>query len=128
MARAPLPTRGALVQAPSGRRRNPPAVTSAERPSLADVFARSERMVGRRIAEEYVLVPIVGRGADLDAIFNLNRVGAFIWERLDGSSSGEEIVRALVEEFDVDSVRAVDDYRVFMAQLLSIDAVRPCQP
>ncbi|HWW93853.1 MAG TPA: PqqD family protein [Vicinamibacteria bacterium] len=103
-------------------------MTSAERPSLADVFARSERMVGRRIAEEYVLVPIVGRGADLDAIFNLNRVGAFIWERLDGSSSGEEIVRALVEEFDVDSVRAVEDYRAFMAQLLSIDAVRPCQP
>jgi Coenzyme PQQ synthesis protein D (PqqD) len=128
VAGGPLPTRGALVQAPFGRSRNPTAVTSAESPSLADVFARSERMVGRRIAEEYVLVPIVSRGTDLDAIFNLNRVGAFIWERLDGSASGEEIVRALVEEFDVDSARAVDDYRAFMAQLLSIDAVRPCQP
>ncbi|HXB57830.1 MAG TPA: PqqD family protein [Vicinamibacteria bacterium] len=103
-------------------------MTSAESLSLADVFARSERMVGRRIAEEYVLVPIVGRGADLDAIFNLNRVGAFIWERLDGRSSGEEIVRALVEDFDVDSLRAVADYRAFMVQLLSIEAVHPCRP
>jgi Coenzyme PQQ synthesis protein D (PqqD) len=103
-------------------------VRSAESPSLADVFARSERMVGRRIADEYVLVPIVGRGADLDAIFNLNRVGAFIWERLDGRSSGEQIVRALMEEFDVDSARAMDDYRGFMAQLLSIEAVSPCRP
>jgi hypothetical protein len=100
-------------------------VSSEEAPSLAQAFARCERMVGRRIAEEYVLVPIVGRGADLDAIFNLNRVGAFIWERLDGRSTGEEIVKALVEQFDVEPARAIDDYRAFLAQLLAIEAVSP---
>ena len=103
-------------------------MTSAETPSLTQVFVRSERMVGRRIAEEYVLVPIVGRGPELEAIFNLNRVGAFIWERLDGRASGDEIVGDLVERFDVERARAVDDYRAFMAQLLSIQAVRPSAP
>jgi len=51
------------------------------------VYARSDRMVGRRIAGEYVLVPLGGKGVDLDAILNLNSVGAFIWEQVGGAAS-----------------------------------------
>lgn len=80
-------------------------------------------MVGRKIADEFILVPIVGRGADVDAIFTLNRVGAFIWDHLDGRTSGETIVAALVEGFDVDRTQAESDYESFLAQLLQIRAV-----
>lgn len=80
-------------------------------------------MVGRKIADEFILVPIVGRGADVDAIFTLNRVGAFIWDHLDGRTSGETIVAALVEGFDVDRTQAEADYEAFLAQLLQIRAV-----
>ena len=94
-------------------------------PSLDEVFVRSERMVGRRIADEYVLVPIAGRGADVDGIYNLNRLGAFIWERLDGKSDGAAIVQAIVARFEVDADRAARDYREFVARLRSIRAVVP---
>jgi hypothetical protein len=90
---------------------------------LERAFARSERVVGRRIAGEYVLVPIVGHGAQVDAIFNLNRVGAFIWERLDGSTPGRAIVAALVDRYEVTRQQAEADYREFLAKLLSIEAV-----
>lgn len=90
---------------------------------LERTFTRSPRMVGRKIADEFILVPIVGRGADVDAIFTLNRVGAFIWDRLDGRASGETIVAALVEGFDVDRTQAESDYELFLAQLLQIRAV-----
>src|SRR5204863_354692 len=57
-------------------RRAPHAPAPAERvvkaPRLGDAYARGARIVGRRIAGEYVLVPLVTHGADLDAIFNLN--------------------------------------------------------
>jgi hypothetical protein len=89
----------------------------------AQRFARSPRMVGRRIAGEYLLVPIVGRGADLDAIYTLNPLGAFIWERLDGQTPGAAIIQAIVEGFEVESDRAADDYRSFLSQLVSIRAV-----
>jgi hypothetical protein len=92
-------------------------------PSLRKVFARSEHMVGRRIAEEFVLVPLVGHGAQLDSIFNLNRVGTLIWQQLDGRRAGEEIVAALVERFDVDRATAAADYRRFLGKLISIGAV-----
>ena len=93
--------------------------------SLAEVYARSEKMVGRRIADEFVLVPLVGRGADIDGIFELSRVGAFIWERLDGRASGERIVAALLDGFQVERPQAEADYVEFVGKLLSIDAVKP---
>lgn len=105
-------------QAPRRARR-----TAEDEASLDAVFTRSDRMVGRRIAGEFVLVPIVGHGAQLDAIYNLNRVGAFAWEQLDGRRSGERIVEALVARFDVDRATAQADYRVFLSKLLAIHAV-----
>ena len=93
------------------------------KPSLGHALARSEQMVGRRIAGEYVLVPLVGRGADIDAIFNLNRVGAFIWERLDGRTGGSAVVEALMEHFTVDRATAEADYLRFVEQLKSIGAL-----
>lgn len=93
-------------------------------PRLDDVFARSERIVGRRIAGEYVLVPLVGRGTDADFIYTLNRVAAAMWESLDGKTSGEEVVRRVVEAFEVDEPRAARDYLELMETLESIEAVR----
>ena len=91
---------------------------------LSQVYVRSERIVGRRIADEFILVPIVGHGAELDAIFNLNRVAAFIWQRLDGTNSGAAIVQALVEHYEVGTQEAEADYRDFVAKLFSINAVQ----
>lgn len=92
--------------------------------SLQQVFARSDRMVGRRIAGEYVVIPLAGRGADLDSILNFNRVGAFIWEQLDGSQSGRQIVTAMAARFDVDADTAAGDYLDFLAKLCELKAVR----
>ena len=95
-----------------------------ELPARLDaIYARSERMVGRRIADEYLLVPIVGRGAEVEAIYNLNTIAAFIWEELDGKTPGEAIVRAIATRYDVDDETAVADYRTFIGQLQSIRAV-----
>ena len=38
------------------------------RPRPEEAWARSERMAGRRIGDEYVLMPLAGRGADLDRV------------------------------------------------------------
>ena len=93
-------------------------------PRLSDVFARSERIVGRRIAGEYVLVPLVGRGADADFIYTLNRVAAAMWESLDGKASGNDVVRLVVERYEVEPDRAGRDYLELMESLESIEAVR----
>jgi hypothetical protein len=91
---------------------------------LGEAWARSERMVGRRIGDEYVLVPLAGRGADLDSILNLNRVAAFVWERLDGEASGRDVVEAVLERFDVERAQAEQDYLELIDTLVEVGAVR----
>jgi hypothetical protein len=96
----------------------------AVNPSRLDVvYDKSSRVVGRRIGDEYVLVPLAGRGADLDSILNLNRVGAFIWEQLDGVRTGDEVVAALVARFDVGRPQAEADYLEFLTTLRGLKAV-----
>jgi methyltransferase-like protein len=67
-------------------------------------------MLGRRIGDQYVLVRLAERGADVDSILNLNRVAAFVWEQLDGERSGQEVVEAVLERFEVERFRAEQDY------------------
>jgi hypothetical protein len=94
---------------------------------LARRWARSPRVVGRRIGSEYVLVPLAGRGADLDSIYNLNRVAAFVWERLDGARDGAAIVEDVVAGFDVSRERAAADYLELVETLAGLRAVVPAE-
>lgn len=82
-------------------------------------------MVGRRIGDEYVLVPLAGRGADLDSILNLNRVAAFVWEELAEPRTGAALVEALVERFEVERERAEADVLELLETLLAVKAVGP---
>ena len=87
-------------------------------------YTRSERMIGRDVGGEFILVPLAGRGADLDSVFNLNGVATFIWQQLDGKRTGQAVVDALVERFEVEREQAALDYLTLLGQLLEIDAVR----
>jgi Coenzyme PQQ synthesis protein D (PqqD) len=93
------------------------------RTPLENRYARSERMIGRDVGGEFILVPLVGRGADLDSVFNLNGVATFIWQQLDGKNTGRDVVRALVAEFQVDEGQAQEDYLALISQLVEINAV-----
>jgi hypothetical protein len=92
-------------------------------PRLDEAWARSPHMAGRRIGDEYVLVPLAEGGADLDSALNLNSVAAFVWELLDGERSGGEVVQAVIEHFDVERPRAEQDYLELIDTLLDRGAV-----
>ena len=81
-------------------------------------------MVGRRILDDYILVPIVDRAADVDSIYDLNPAAAFIWEQFDGTRDGHAIVASLTGEFAVEPARAASDYLEFVSAVLEIGAVR----
>jgi hypothetical protein len=92
---------------------------------LGETWARSPRMVGRKIGAEYVLVPLAERGADLDSIYNLNPVAAFVWEQLDGRSPGRDVVDALVARFEVERAEAERDYLELVETLVELRALEP---
>ena len=50
---------------------------------LKKKYNRNEDFVFRRIGDETILVPIKNNVGDMGAIYNLNELGAFIWEHPD---------------------------------------------
>ena len=92
---------------------------------LEQVYARDPNFVSRRIEDETILVPIRNNVGDLDSIYSLNAVGAFIWERLDGSADLGFICDVITREYDIDAMAAETDLVTFIDQLDSIAAIRP---
>jgi hypothetical protein len=87
-------------------------------------YEHDPAVVTRRVAGEVILVP-VRPAREEAALYTLDEVAAFLWERLDGLRTGHELVAALQSEYEVDESRAASDVRVFLEQLLSIEAIRP---
>jgi hypothetical protein len=82
-----------------------------------EIPVRNPSIVSRKIDDEYILVPIRQNVGDLDSIFTLNEVGAFIWELIDGTRGTTAIREALVKEFDVTPERAEADLEYFLGRL-----------
>jgi hypothetical protein len=87
------------------------------------IWRRADRIVGRRIGGELVLVPILQRGTDADAIFHLNKTAAFVWEQLDGERDLVEIASLMTGRFDVELARAQAECAELMETLKSLGAV-----
>jgi hypothetical protein len=90
---------------------------------LQKKYRRSEDLVYRKIQDETILVPIKDNVGDMGSIYNLNEVGAFIWEQLDGEKTLLDITNMIVEEFEVSPEQAQADLREFVSQLKEINAI-----
>ena len=87
------------------------------------LYKRNENFVYRKIEKETLLVPIKDNVGDMGCIYNLNEVGAFIWENLDGRNSLETIKDNILDEFDTSPEIAIEDLNDFLTQLKEIEAV-----
>lgn len=89
------------------------------------VFCKSENIVFRQIDDETILVPIKNNVGDMGAIYNLNEVGAYVWEHLDGRKTLFDIKNLVADEFEVSMQEAEGDLMEFINQLEKIEAVYP---
>jgi hypothetical protein len=90
---------------------------------LYRIYKKSESIVFRKIADEYILVPIRKNVGDLESIYTLNEAGARIWELVDGKTKISEIKERLVDEFEVTPEEAEKDIVEYLQQLKEIKAV-----
>ena len=88
------------------------------------IFEKVQNFVFRKIEDETILVPIKDNVGDMGCIYNLNEIGAFVWQHLDGHKSLLDIKNRVLEEFEVSAKQAADDLFGYVAQLKEIDAIR----
>jgi methyltransferase-like protein len=71
----------------------------------------------RHIADEWVVIPMGERLKEFNSLIKLNESGAFIWKILEKGVSKDEIIDALLEEFDADEKKASEDVEAFLRKL-----------
>jgi len=92
-------------------------------PVIDQVFLKNENFVFRQIDDETILVPIKDNLGDMGSIYNLNEVGAFIWEHFDGQKTIGDIKNRIIQEFEISEPEAQRDLIEFVNQLRGIDAI-----
>ncbi len=91
--------------------------------NLLNLYKQNDSIVARQIGDEVILVPIKNDCGDLDSIYTLNDVAAFIWHYLDGTNSVEKIRDLIVHAYDVDQEEAEKDLLECLESLLAVQAV-----
>lgn len=79
--------------------------------------------IARDIAGELVLVPVGTAAKNYGGLVTCNEVGAFIWKKLEGGMTMDELVSAILDEFEIDETTAKSDAEEFIEKLKKINAV-----
>ena len=91
--------------------------------STNQVPSRSPDIVSRELSGELLLVPIKKNASDVNEFYTLNNVGSYIWGQIDGQHTVEEIVTAVVNEFEVGPRQAKSDCLLLLKELHNIHVV-----
>jgi hypothetical protein len=87
-------------------------------------FVKNEKIVQRKIRDEYVLVPIMESMQVLNALYRLNDSAALIWEQACAGSTEQEIIDRMVAEFEVDPDDARCDVEKILDELVAVRALQ----
>ena len=77
-----------------------------------------KEFITRTIAGETVVVPTGAAAARLNGMITLNDTGALIWKFLQEEHTKEELLAAMLEEFEVDEACAREDIEGFTGVLM----------
>lgn len=76
-----------------------------------------KELVKRDVAGDTILVPVGKTVYDSNGLFILNELGAFLWDRLEAAASEEELLEAVLAEYEVTRDVAQKDLRDFLDKL-----------
>ena len=83
----------------------------------------NKEFILREIAGEYILVPIGDTPLSFNGLITVNDVGAFIWNNIGKSSSEEEILNLILDEYDIDKGSAKKDLGEFLGKLREAEII-----
>ena len=87
-------------------------------------YSKNPDIIFRKIADEFILVPIRQKAVDLKSVYTLNQTAAFIWELIDSSKSVSQIKDKVAEEFEADPRQAQADVSEIIFQLEALSLIQ----
>ncbi len=71
----------------------------------------------RRVGGHSIVVPVGAQTVDFTCMITLNDTGAFLWQQLQDERTAQELVQALLEEYEVEPAVAEADVARFIEKL-----------
>ncbi len=87
-------------------------------------YSKNPDIIFRKIADEFILVPIRQKAVDLKSVYTLNEVAAFIWELIDSTQSAAQIKEKVAEKFEVSPIQAHADISELLSQLEALRLIK----
>ncbi len=71
----------------------------------------------KQVCEEYMVVPVGVTSIDFKSVIRLNETGAFLWKLLENGAEKEDMVKDILDEYDVSAEIASADIDAFILKL-----------
>ncbi|MDY6367470.1 MAG: PqqD family protein [Clostridia bacterium] len=78
----------------------------------------------REIAGNYIVVSVGERVKEFNGVVNLNKTGVLLWNALIKGATEEELVNALLSEYDVEKSVAESDVLEFVNKLKEANLIK----
>lgn len=88
----------------------------------SDMKAKSG-FVLRNVVDEFILMPTGDNIGKFNGTVLLNEVSAFVWEKLQDPLSKEDLLKAILDEFEVDKATASADLDTLLQTLRGFDVI-----
>lgn len=82
-----------------------------------------KELLKRETGGESFLVPMGKTVYEANGLFILTELGAFIWDLLPQAESEEDILRAVLEEYEVDEATARSDIAQYLEKLRTMGII-----
>ncbi|MBR7009348.1 MAG: PqqD family protein [Oscillospiraceae bacterium] len=79
--------------------------------------------VVREIAGETLLVPVGTATLSLNGMLVLNECGKYLWDRIPDAGSEEDLINALLAEYEVNRQTAAQDVAEFLESLRKLGII-----
>ncbi len=80
-----------------------------------------ENFLLRKISDSYIVVPVGDAVVDFSGLINLNETGALLFETMQKGCDEEELVKILLQKYDVSEEIARADVRAFVKKAKEAD-------
>ena len=80
----------------------------------------TEDFIVREIAGEHILIPVGETAMKIHGMINLSESGHILWEKLQTECSVDDLVAAILAEYDIDEETARADVNEFLNKLKAI--------
>ncbi len=73
----------------------------------------------RKVADTYIVVAVGAEAKKHNVMITLNETGSLLWEKLSEGAEKNDLVNAILEEYEIDEATASADVDRFLEKVLS---------